>query len=493
MKLFRNKALIYTIGSLMNSSVSFLLLPFFVKNLSTEDYGSWVLIETVIILFSIIFMVGLDVAMVKISYNSPVEQRPVIVKSVFLTLLSSIVFMLLILQPYILFSPKEFVFLKLSSGFLELIIFIIISELISLFLLAYFRLQDEAVSFSLFSVIKVLSTLSSMVMIVLLFVSGLEGAIIGRTIGNLIVLLSALWKLIPIIFNKHTLSKSVIKEALVYGYPLILNNISMQIVLLSDRFFIKSFHGAYEVGLYSLAYKIAAIFDVVFIRPFGTIWGTYRFKLATYKNAKELYSSIILLFIFMGSFLTVLLTINSRELILIISTKEYLVAATAFNIIVVSYFVYALTYPVNIGLMLESKTKVYATLTLVSGICNLAMNLILISLYGINGAAFATLSSYLIWLILIYLYSQKYYLIKVKFKKVILTIFFSTINFSGLSYIEMPNPYLSILFKTIICTISFFLFYLIVIRQEYSYFKLQAKGAEQHETKDSRDIRVVSK
>ncbi len=73
------------------------------------------------------------------------------------------------------------------------------------------------------------------------------------------------------------------------------------------------------------------------------------------------------------------------------------------------------------GIYIEKKTKYLPLITGLSAATNIIANFILIPLYSYTGAAIATLLSYIVMMLGIYYFSQKYYPIKYEYKKIALT------------------------------------------------------------------------
>jgi O-antigen/teichoic acid export membrane protein len=78
------------------------------------------------------------------------------------------------------------------------------------------------------------------------------------------------------------------------------------------------------------------------------------------------------------------------------------------------------------GIYIEKKTKYLPLITGIGAAMNIIVNFALIPKFGITGAAYATLFSYLAMMIGIYITANKFYKVDYEFSKIYL-IFFSTI------------------------------------------------------------------
>ena len=85
------------------------------------------------------------------------------------------------------------------------------------------------------------------------------------------------------------------------------------------------------------------------------------------------------------------------KLLLGIFGKEFVAGTLAFLILSVGRLISSLSGPAGNILQMTGNQNIYAIILMIGAILNVVLNLILIPLYGINGAAIASMSSLIVW------------------------------------------------------------------------------------------------
>jgi len=98
------------------------------------------------------------------------------------------------------------------------------------------------------------------------------------------------------------------------------------------------------------------------------------------------------------------------------------------------------------GIFIKEKTKYFPVVTIAGAILNIAFNLWAIPIWGIMGAAFATLFSYILMAFLLYLFSQKIYPVPYEYGKVF-SIFAIVLVIGGSYYYLLLNGHLIFVYK----------------------------------------------
>jgi O-antigen/teichoic acid export membrane protein len=107
----------------------------------------------------------------------------------------------------------------------------------------------------------------------------------------------------------------------------------------------------------------------------------------------------------------------SKEIFVVfVKNTEYHQANSIVPIIVLSYCFIGLKNVASIGLYLKNKTKIIALTTIIAAILNIILNIILIPIYGMFGAAYATLFTVIIYCVAMFMISDK--IIEIKYKHV---------------------------------------------------------------------------
>ena len=264
-------------------------------------------------------------------------------------------------------------------------------------------------------VVQLISILS-----LFLFVKTKEDYFVYATIN---VLANSLVAIINFIHSKKYChiaftSKTEAKKHFPPVFVFFSNSLAVSIYLNSDTTMIGWILGDYQVGLYSVAVKIystiktiiAALYNVAVARMslYSTDENKDRFK----KLLNQIINTVILVSIptTMGLF------ILSENIIVALSGDSYLPAATTLKILSFAFlfailggvFAYCIAIPLK-------KEKYVLTATVISAIENIALNLLLIPVMGIEGAALTTLLAEItVFIVLLFNLRSFLYLVDLK-------------------------------------------------------------------------------
>ena len=231
---------------------------------------------------------------------------------------------------------------------------------------------------------------------------------------------------------KYNEIKPVLKESLIYGWGLQVSQIAFWVITSSDRIMLANLTNNEFVAYYSiLMIGITVMFVVV---AFNNSFSAYYNKMISENLSMEEINKYISLYLLYGFLATTLyklfLYFFSDNIILILSTKEYLVVSKYMYLtsdIILFYFSYLLF---SRYLHAYKMVKLVIFIMFISAILNIVLNFILIPGYGILGALSASILAYLCMAIIsFYLMYKKIEFLYMK-KLMILFIAIIFINFS---------------------------------------------------------------
>ncbi|HTY43798.1 MAG TPA: flippase [Patescibacteria group bacterium] len=237
---------------------------------------------------------------------------------------------------------------------------------------------------------------------------------------------------IPDIFTKFTLEtkikKEIIKKLFIYTGPLIFLGLFQGIIANIDSYTIGYFKDAFSVGIYNSAFFIAGFMSLVpmlFTRLFFPLV-TREFSKKNFELIKELSKQVqkwifivnlpifLLLFIFPGAFINVLFG------------AQYITADSSLRLLAVAFFFSSLTVIFSNLLSMIGKSKIIFLNYLAMSVINLILDIILVPRYGILGAAFASMTSYIIFTLVFFL-QVRHYLSIIPLRRKMIRIIFSII------------------------------------------------------------------
>lgn len=414
---------IYGISTIIGRFLGFLLVPFYtnVKSISTTDFGIYSNIYAYLAFLNIVFIYGMDAAFMKFASLNEGDRKKIFSTAYLFVLLTSITLAFFL---FLLKAPLSRV-MEISDGYSNLyyyLIFILIFDTLAIVPFANLRLERKAGKFTSIKLANIILNLVLNFILVLKYKLGIEAIFIA----NLIASIFSFALLTPEIFKMVILKidKVLLKKYLKFGLPYLPASLAATVVQVIDRPVVLAMTNESTLGIYQANYKLG-IFMMLFVSMFQYAWQPFFLNNAKEKNAKELFAKILTLFIIIAGLIWAILTLFVEDFARFeflpgksIIGKEYLSGIIIVPIILLAYLFNGIYYNFQAGIYIEEKTKYYPYVTGAGALANVVVNILLIPVFGLIGAALATLASYIIMAAGLYYFSQKYYPIEYEFKKI---------------------------------------------------------------------------
>ena len=390
-KLFSN-TVILGLGTMGSKLLIFLLMPLYTALLSPAQYSTAELITTTANLLIPLACVGITNGIFRFAADRESDRR-----AVFST---SIVLLLGGLTAFCALSPLLSL-INYFDGYTWLIVAYVFLACLQGVCAQYVRALDRTTLFAVQGIVNTVLTIAFNLLFLLVWNIGVTGYVLSVVVGNLLTTLylifaAKLWR----DFSFASVSKRLLKELLRFSLPLIPTTVCWLITDLSDRYMVTYFCGAQVNGIYSAAYKIPTIVNLMS----GIFLQAWQFSAVAESSDEEacktFYTEVYRGFLSVLLIGTSVLTLLSPFLCGLLLNVAYrdawhympiLLCAAAFEGLV-SFL--ATVYMVR-------KKSVNSFLTAMAGaVCNVLLNLLLIPRIGAIGAAIATAASYLLVLIL---------------------------------------------------------------------------------------------
>jgi len=450
---------IYGMGLIISKAIGFFLIPFYTRYFEPSDYGILELLDVTSYFVAIFIGMGINNGLMKYyySYDSEEEKQQAISTTIIFTSFWGIV----VCVPIFLFSGEISWFLFESNEYKRYVEFVIASVyIVSLYDLAktIIRAKQKPVAFTVIS----LSFTAMAVCLNIYFIAFQKTGIIGIFYSSIIagaLILTAL----TIYWLKHnSFSFDFVKWKNMMGYsiyfvPTFVFAFALQ---WSDRFILNIYHDTAAVGLYSLGFKIGMILPVLIATPFAMIWDAYIFDIQKRSDAKEIYARVATYYLLALAFVGVSLAIYSHELIVILATPSYLSVYQIIPMLVLAQLITSLNLVFRVGLLIEGKSHILPVTRGVAAVFNVALNLLLIPKFGAMGAAWATVISLMIYIMVLYYFAQRSYPINFEIARMLKIVLVSAAVYFISTFISVDSLVTSILLKLLPIS-TFFLLLLV--------------------------------
>ncbi len=261
--LTKNTLLLAT-GTLMTKGLQFIMMPFFSRWLSTEDFGRFDLLCTYVALLIPVLNFATGEAIFRFSVDEiDLKKIKEYISGGFVLAFSN----------FLIFSV-----IALMLNFFRLIhyiipfLFLLMMQLCNVYLQSYLRAVKKLKIYSISNALTTLCTAISVSVLILVAGMGLDGIIYGYALGYFcgnvwIVVCSRYWTF----FSITSVRWEVVKKLIRYSLPLVPNDLSWWVLNASDRQIINIFLGASANGVYAIAHKIPGLCSSIF-SMFGISW-----------------------------------------------------------------------------------------------------------------------------------------------------------------------------------------------------------------------------
>ena len=419
-KLFWKNSIIYGLGSIFIRAISFFLLPLYTNAFTKSDTGYIFLIFTFISFAQIIYFYGQDAAFLKFYNKHSNDQKIIGYTSYILLLITSV----LLTSIIIYFS--DFLAIKLididNGIWIIYSAFILFFDTISARIMLILRIKEKSWIFLIISIITVLVSIITSYILVINFNYGIDGIFLGTLFGILVKFIFLIPYQIDILKDKE-FSFIVAKKLFKFGFPFFISAFFYLILELSDRYLIFWILGAENVGIYSIGYKIGSL-GLFIVSAFNLGWQPFYIKIGTEISSNKIFGNIGTSFIFFLITIWGVIIFWAPLLMQIKIGSHYLIGENFWSsmdiitIIFLSYIFYAGYIVLMPGIYLLDK-QIWSPIIRGSGaIINIILNLILIKKFGLMGACFSTLVSYMFMFIFILYKSQLWFKISCDWKSI---------------------------------------------------------------------------
>ncbi|MBN1797193.1 MAG: polysaccharide biosynthesis protein [Spirochaetales bacterium] len=467
------KGSIYSLGSLLENALAFIFLPLYTVYLNAEEFGIVALITVTISIVLIIIEAPENAGIVRHYYDPLYEtKRKVLVFNlIIISVLKTIIIMVILI-----IALRHISFLLLDSiNYVDVLLIYSLSisfRVVNNFGMLFLRLQQRAKMYITFSIIKFAVNCGLVLILLIVYNLGIYALAWGTFIGAVAMTIPVL----PTIFRniEFKFNKTVTVPVLKYGYPLIVSSFSNFLIQLGDRYILKLFGTVQDVGIYSFGYKISRVMDIAFVTPAKQIIEPSIFKLEKNINKlkKFVYNTTTYLYMILFTFGLGLIYF-SKEIIEIVAQKqEFYSSWVIVPFIVLSYIQHGIGLYLGKGIVMAKKPIYNSIFTLIAAIINIALNILFIPMWGIIGAALATLISYVVWNILKLIYSIKLYDMKFDLKRLgLITITGILFCAAGLVSNLLNVMVMTIVIKIVLIIIFPVLIYSILTENEKQFFR----------------------
>ncbi|MEM5777466.1 MAG: oligosaccharide flippase family protein [Candidatus Aenigmatarchaeota archaeon] len=440
-------SIFYGISTTLNKFVVTLLIPLYTRIFSTEEFGTFDLIMSIISASIIILGLQIESGVARYYYETEEkgEIKDLLGTAIVIIIISSIIGLPII----ILISQKYLTGYKGISWIFLLLAFLSVPfGIMHNLLLTLLRLQKKIISYSILSIGDVLIMAILAILLIFLFKTGLKSVFFAFLISKNLFTIIGLFMIKKTISLNFSINTS--KKILFYSIPLIPAVLSNWAQNYANRFIILGFLTLSAVGIFGFAARIGSIVLLV-DQGFKLAWDPYAIKVMEKEESKEIYPRVLRYYLLIMTLFCSIISLFSKEVVYIFGGQNYLRAIPIGGFIVFGYLWRGSVQIFGLGNLVCKKTYFNTLGFILGSSVNLIVLYLLIKKFSIMAAGISFLLGSFVIVLIIFIFAQRNYYIPYSYPRIVASGIITIVVLYLSNKINMLNS--NILFSEIILKI----------------------------------------
>ena len=188
------------------------------------------------------------------------------------------------------------------------------------------------------------------------------------------------------------------KSILIVSLPLLFAQTGQFVMAWTDKLMLGGFMSSVEVGVYDIAFKLSMIANIALTAITSVTAPKFAelFAIRDFKRLEKVVNQSTKI-IFWSSLPVLILLLLFSNMILGFFGEEFQLGKQAFYLLSLSTMISAFSGPAGNILQMTGRQVIFMNVLFVGAVINVVLNYFLIPLYGIEGAAFASMTSVIFW------------------------------------------------------------------------------------------------
>ena len=375
--------IIITIGKICTQLITFFLLPLYTGILSTEEYGTVDLLNTLVSLLLPIVTFQVEQAVFRelIEVRGKKDKESKIISSAVITVMFQCIVYLIIFALISPFINNHYKFFLATN---------VVANIFLSLLLQIARGFGDNKKYAFASFISALSTIVFNVLFLVVIKLGANGMLLGTMLGQIV---ATIYLFISLKLYKYLkvkdYKKEVIKSLWKYSLPLIPNAISWWVFNASDRVIASAFLGVDQNGILAASLKFSAVY-ITFYNIFNMSW-TESISIAIKDDdVSDYFNKMFNIVLRLFTAMAVGMIACMPFVFPIMINEKFSAGYGLIPISIVGSLFNVVVGLISVIYVAEKNTKAIASTSIVSAVINIIVHLVLIKFIGLYAAVIST-------------------------------------------------------------------------------------------------------
>ncbi len=417
---FRHAA-IYSGANVLGRMISFFMLPFYAYILRDIGYGVIGMIDAGLTFLSSLFAYNFRGAIIRIYHEEPDPARkPMAVTT---GMILELAITVPVMGTAALLSHPIAHLLLGDSSYWNLVCLAFASfvlDILSGTAQVVFVIRRKSITFSAISLVRLVVGLSLNILFVVVlrwdllgyFVAGLATTVIGAVVTVTVALRECG---VGLAFDRK-LARDLIK----FQLPLVPSSLATFASRQVERILVRFQIDIATLGVLEMGYKFPVLLNMLVIRPFMNSWQTKRTEIAEEPGAPERIGRMFAYFLFLAALGGLVIAVDIRLVLQLLTPPEFWGAFRIARVEVLTTIMMGCYGYLQFGLYYAKKTSIIARTRIVTGLAKVGLSYVMISVWGIYGAAYSALVMNTVLTVWIHFLSKRYYVQIIEWRKIFL-------------------------------------------------------------------------
>ncbi|MEM8933161.1 MAG: oligosaccharide flippase family protein, partial [Acidobacteriota bacterium] len=386
---------LYAIANMLQRGLSFILLPVYTRFLDQADYGALELLNGLSAILFGLLLLGMPSALTKVFHRDcktdedrqaalptamALDLPPLLIGSTLLIIWAEKIGL------WILGEPGRAAEVRLA------VVTVVVASLVAI-ILANFRTREQALSFATLNFVQFGLGMLLNVALVVWYRMGIFGVLWGNLFSALVALPLGLWMARRDIVPRF--ERRLVRPLLHFGVLVIPTAITGWVITMADRYVLRYYGTLADVAEYSVGYKIGMILQMGLVWPFQLAWPAVAYSISKRAGHEKSYARVLtyLCFALVGGVLA--LSLLSRAGLQAFAGDSYDLAYQVVPLVAMAYAFAGVQFCLAPGVHIAGLTRYLTLYSVIGTLINLGLNFLLVPTYGMMGATWATVASYL--------------------------------------------------------------------------------------------------
>lgn len=434
--------------------LGFASFPVFTRVFSVSDYGTMSLVLKVLLLLTVLGKFGLQNSVQRLYAETGTSADPQLSRRYYSTLffgaLATGAVMTLLFVLAMSFVPASLIEARLKRLFLFVAVLIAVRSLQPT-LIGFLRAEGKTKAYNGIEIaIKAATVLLACTL--LLFWKRTLTVFFGSTIAVETAGMMALaWYLgRRNLIDFKAVDWHYFRNAAVFAFPLIVYELASVVLDSGDRLLVQHYMGSQALGFYSAAYNVSTYVEEALMAPINLALFPIYMKLWVEKGKLEtqaFLSRSLNGFLALAVGVACVVLLISRDVIVILASGKYQDASRLLPVLVVGLLIYTVHIFLNAALLIYKKSAIMTRLVVYACAGNALLNIVLIPRVGLQGAAIATLVSYLMMVVFMGVVSFRLLPLQISYGGFACNLAAAAATFAGIQFLQLSHAWMNVAIK----------------------------------------------